>query len=501
MSLFGRTGTNLLPMFAQGARGIEALQQEARRLGLTMSTEDAAAAEAFTDALQRLWHVVRMGVFRIGAALAGVLQEIVETITPVVAKIGLWVKENRHLIVTALTLAGGLVAAGAALVTLGYLVGGLAGALGLLARVVTSAGAAFKLLGTLLAFLASPIGLAMSSVVALGAVLLHVTGAAARALDWLAERFESLRDDAAAAYQGIADALAAGEVALAARVLWLTVKMEWTRGINFLEKAWLDFRNFFIKIGYDAWGGLLAAAQIVWHALQVGWIETTAFLSKTWTQFTAWMTRAWHWCGKQLARAWHWMRRQFDSSFDAEAANRAADEYYQAQKAQIEQQTGRQLAEREQRRQRLRDQSAGLHEATLAEIGRQNLQKHQELDNEYRQRSARNEADLAEARRQWTEAIGEARRKRQAKEAEGPGKRQGPEDPLSQIRGGLLDLDDLLATAKERTLGAAGTFNATALLGLQAGGADERIATATERTAKGVEDLRKEVRHHRATFT
>jgi len=30
MSLFGRTGTNLLPMFAAGAKGIEALQKEGR---------------------------------------------------------------------------------------------------------------------------------------------------------------------------------------------------------------------------------------------------------------------------------------------------------------------------------------------------------------------------------------------------------------------------------------------------------------------------------------
>ena len=45
MSLLGRSGTALLPMFAKGAAGIEALQKEARRLGLTMSAEDAAAAE------------------------------------------------------------------------------------------------------------------------------------------------------------------------------------------------------------------------------------------------------------------------------------------------------------------------------------------------------------------------------------------------------------------------------------------------------------------------
>jgi chromosome segregation ATPase len=64
MSLFGRSGTALLPMFAQGAAGIEALQAKARELGLTMSAEDAAAAEQLTDALDALWKSVKMGVFR-----------------------------------------------------------------------------------------------------------------------------------------------------------------------------------------------------------------------------------------------------------------------------------------------------------------------------------------------------------------------------------------------------------------------------------------------------
>ena len=181
--------------------------------------------------------------------------------------------------------------------------------------------------------------------------------------------------------------------------------------------------------------------------------------------------------------------------------SRAADEYYEARKADIERETGQKLAEREERRQREREQATRTHEATMAEIGRENLQKHQELDSEYQQRMAENEADLAKARKEWQDALGEARRKREAKEAEGPGPMEGPEDLLAKVRGSLSGLGDLLATARERTIGVAGTFNAAALLGLQAGGADERIASATERTAKGVEGLRQDVRNNRAAFT
>ncbi len=500
MELFGRSGTQLLPMLAGGAAGIEQLQEQARKLGLTISTEDAKAAERFTDTMSIMWKVLKQGVFVIGSALVPVLSQAAQWVTRVAVVAADWIKRNKELIVTVFQVAVGVSAAGAALVVLSYAITGLAKVMGVLAVAVTAVGTALKLLGAVLAFLVSPTGAVITAVVALGAYILYATGAGAKALGWLAERFETLRDDAVASYQGIADALAAGDITLAAKILWLTLKMEWTRGINFLEKAWLNFRNFFIKIGYDAWHGLLAVVEIVWHALEVGWIETTAFLSKTWTQFTGWVTKGWHWCGKQLSKAWNWIRKQFDSSFDAEAANRAADEYYEARKADIERETGQKLAEREERRQQEREQATRVHEATMAEIGRENLQKHQELDTEYQERMAENEADLAKARKEWQDALGEARRKREAKEAEGPGPMEGPEDLLAKVRGSLSGLGDLLQAARDRTIGVAGTFNAAALLGLQAGGADDRIANATERTAKGVEGLRQDVRNNRAAF-
>ena len=500
MELFGRSGTMLLPMLSGGAAGIEELQQQARRLGLTISTEDAKAAERFTDTLSIMWKVLKQGVFIVGSALVPILSQLAQWVTKVAVSAAEWIKRNKELIVTILQVAVGVVAAGLALVTLGYAITGLAKVMAILATVVTGVGTVLKLLGAVLAWMISPIGLVITAVAALGVYLLYATGMGAKALGWLGERFSELKDEAVASYQGIADALAAGDIGLAAKILWLTLKMEWTKGINFLEKAWLNFRNFFIKIGYDAWHGLLATVEIVWHALEVGWIETTAFLSKTWTQFTGWVTKAWHWCGKQLSKAWNWVKKQFDSSFDADAANRAADEYYEAKKAEIEQETGRKLAEREERRQQERERATQVHEATMAEIGRQNLQKHQELDTEYQQRMADNEADLAKARKEWQDSLEEARKKRQAKEAAGPGKMEGPEDLLAKIRGGVAGLGDLLDQTARKTIGAAGTFNAAALLGLQAGGADDRIANATERTAKGVEGLRQDVKNNKPAF-
>jgi len=502
MQLFGRSGTQLLPMLAGGAAGIEQLQEQARKLGLTISTEDAKAAERFTDTLSIMWRVLKQNVFVIGSALVPALTRAAKWLTKIATIAADWIKRNKELLVTIFKVAVASIAAGAALVVLGVAITGVAKAMGVLAVVITGVGAALKLLGAVLAFLVSPIGLVITAVVALGVAILHVTGAGAKALGWLGEKFNVLKEDAVSSYQGIADALAAGDIALAAKILWLTLKMEWTRGINFLEKAWLNFRNFFIQIGVDAWHGLLAAVEVVWHSLQVGWIETTAFLSKTWTQFTSWVQQAWQWTGRQLAKAWNFLRKQFDSSFDADAANRAAEEFYESRKAQIEMQTGQAIADREAQRQREREKAARDHEDAMAEIGRENLEKHRELDAEYERRIAENEADLARARKEWQDAHAEARRKRAAKEAaDGAEEIEGPEDLLGKIRTSLSGLGDLLETARDRTVNVIGTFNASALLGLQAGSADDRIASATERTAKGIDGLRLDVRNNRAAFS
>jgi len=491
MTLFGRTGTNLLPMFARGAKGIEALQKEARRLGLTMSSEDAKAAEDFTDALDALWKVVKMGVFRVGAALAPVLKQLAETITSVATKISAWAAANREIIVTVMKVAAAVLAGGIALAALGTIISGLGSALGGLIAVVTAVGTVFKLLAGVIAFLLSPIGLVITAVAALGAYLVVATGAGGKALTWLGEKFGVLKDDALAAYQGIADAMAAGDISLAVKVLWLTIKMEWTRGVNFLEKAWLNFRNFFIKIGYDAWHGLLAVVEVVWNALEVGWIETTAFFSKTWAGFTGFFAKTWERIKSGAKKAWNWIKSLFDDSIDLAAENKLVEQQKQAAISQIDNEQQRKIAEREAQRQAERQRAAAVHEATMAEIGRENLRKHSELDAEYERRMADNESDLEKARKEWRDAIEEARKKRQTKEAAdaGPGKLDSADDIIAKATRALAGMGDLLA-GQAAKIGSQGTFVAANVLGLQAGGVTDRMANGIDKIERNTRPLR-----------
>jgi hypothetical protein len=490
MTLFGRTGTNLLPMFASGAKGIEALQEQARQLGLTMSAEDAKAAEDFTDALDKLWKVVKMGVFRVGAALAPTLQQLADTFTDVAVKVGSWLEQNRQLIVTVMQVAAAVLAGGIALAALGTVISTLGSALGVLATIVTGVGTVFKLLGAVIAFLVSPIGLVIAAVAALGAYLLVATGAGGKALTWLGEKFNVLKEDALAAFQGVADALAAGDIGLAVKILWLTVKMEWTRGVNFLEKAWLNFRNFFIKIGYDAWHGLLAVAEIVWHALEVGWIETTAFFSRLWTDFTSFFARSWESIKSGAKKAWNWIKSLFDDSIDLQAQNSLVEQEKQKAISQIDDEQQRKLAQREARRQSERQKAKAVHEGTMAEIGRQNLDKHQKLDAEYERKMADNQADLDAARKEWKDALADAKDKRKAKEADaGPGKLQSADEIIAKANAALEGMGEMLA-GQAAKVGAQGTFVAANVLGLQAGNATDRMASGIEKIERNTRPLR-----------
>lgn len=54
VELFGKSGAKLIPFLNQGREGIEAMQTEAEKLGLKLSTETAQRMEAFNDQLRTL---------------------------------------------------------------------------------------------------------------------------------------------------------------------------------------------------------------------------------------------------------------------------------------------------------------------------------------------------------------------------------------------------------------------------------------------------------------
>ena len=483
----------------RAAGGIAALAADMRgfREDLALMQNAAGRAdEAFArmtgglmDEMKKARMTLNDLMVSVGQALAPTLKAAGEWFKKAATSASEWVKANSGLIVSALKIAAIVVAVGIGLTLLGTIISGVGTAFGVLATIVTAVMAVLKVLAAVIAFLASPVGLVIAAVVALGAILLYVTGAGAKALAWLGDKFKVLKEDALASFGGIADALAAGDIALAAKILWLMVKMEWTRGVNFLEKAWLNFRNFFIKIGYDAWHGLLALVETVWHALEVGWMATVDFFASIWDGFTGFFAKTWQNIKAGAQKAWNWIRSLFDDSVDLQTENRMVEEQKQAAISRITDEQKRRAAERESERQSARQ----VHEGTLAEIGRENLDKHAQLDTEYAERMAANEADLARARQEWREAIDTAKSKRQEKESTEPGEMEGPDALLQKARVALAGLGDIgdLVQAEAAKVDVVGTFSAEATdrMGTGPTAAEERTARASEETAKNTKRI------------
>ena len=77
VQLFGKSGLDLIPFLNQGKEGITALMTEAERLGLVMSTQDAEAANAFSDQLKRFEGQLRGVTLAIGKELIPTITELV----------------------------------------------------------------------------------------------------------------------------------------------------------------------------------------------------------------------------------------------------------------------------------------------------------------------------------------------------------------------------------------------------------------------------------------
>jgi len=487
MEVFGKAGTKLLPLMADGAAGIEAMQEEARRLGLTVSTETARDAAQLNDALGTLWKVLKQGVFTIGGALAPLLKDIAERITRIIVSATAWIKANRETVVWALKIAAAVAVAGVAIIALGYIISGIGATLGIVAGVIGGIGTAFSLIGAAIAAILSPVGLAIAAIVALGGVLIVTTGAGGEALAWLGEQFTRLRDWVMRVVGGISDALAAGDIALAAEILWLSLKVAWQQGVAALNKVWLETKEFFVSTAYGMWYGAFAAAEIVFHALEVAWIETTSFLSKTWTNFTTGFQQVWESASSWVAKRMLEIQGLFDSGLDVDAAKRAVDDQLESRLAELESAAQRQVAQREGQRAGERDQAAALHEATLAGIGRDFEEAQAALKANTEAGLAESQAALDAAKQKLADAIEHARQKREAADAErGPAGGRSPRDLMAEFEDRLAGLGEVIG----KGISVRGTFNARAAQGLESdGGAAERTARATEQTAKHTKRL------------
>jgi hypothetical protein len=491
MEVFGRSGTMLLPMMQSGARGIEELQREARALGVSMSTEDATAAEAFGDALSAMWKVVKQSAFAIGAALAPSLKQAAEAFTKTVAAIIKWIGENRELVAWVFKIAVAVTGAGVALVAIGAAITGVGALFGMLASAVGVAMSAFAGIGTVIGALLSPIGLVAAGLVGLAGYFAYSTGAAGKALTWLSGVFGKLKDDALGTFEGISDALAAGDIALAAKVLWSMLKMEWAAGINWLNEKWIGFKEYFIEIGTSAVYGLAKVMTNAWAGMQSTWNEVTSGFLTAWELFATGAVDLWKGAQNLISKGILYLTGLLDSSFDVEGAVSALDDQYNREKDRRANAGRERVQQIEDDRQKRQEEIEQNRQGAIGELNAEQNRNREARQKKYQEELAQGQAAVDAARKEWEAARGEARKKREAV--------VGSDDPSSPDYkpGGIEDALDQTQRKSE----VAGTFNPLVAAMLGGDSLAERAAKAGEQVAANTKKLVQQAQHGGLVFS
>lgn len=497
MELFGKSGAQLLPLFEDGAAGIEALQRQARHLGLTMSTQDANAAAALNDALGALTSTAKRAVTIIGAAVAPAFRGLAEWITNALGSLVKFANANREIINLALMVAGGMAATGASFGVIGLLMRGLGVALGAVATAISGIGtviktvlaAALSTVASLFAFLLTPAGALLAALGGIVAYAIYVTEAWKPVLTWLADTFKWVSQVAVQAWQGISDALAAGDLALAAEVAFAALKTVWYEALAWMTQKWIDFKVALITAWHSVVYGIaqmlltgVAAVKTIWFNLQAAfrtaWVKTAKFIGDTWDRLYFW-----------LARSFTNLTHLFSSAAEAAAARRALDEEQARRAQERERKAQADLARIEsERKQRVSATDAGLMDSlnALEEDRRRALAEAIDA-----QRGGadelRRKAD--EARKKFDDATKKAKAAREEAERNlnAPAAPAAPQ-PIDLEDIDLEDIDRALATAKKQT-SVIGTFSGFAAARLGSSNAVERTARATEETAKNTKKL------------
>jgi len=142
-NLFGRAGTQLIPMFQLGAEGIKHYREEARRLGVSIGPEAAQKAERLTDMMERLKAALKGLTMVVGEILAGGFDKLLVYLTNFVVHVREFIRNNPQFVAGLQKVALALTGIGAALVGIGT-------ASRMLSVLVSPGGVLLALAGTLL---------------------------------------------------------------------------------------------------------------------------------------------------------------------------------------------------------------------------------------------------------------------------------------------------------------------------------------------------------------
>ena len=451
------------------------------RAGMT-ETAFAKMSKTLSMAFNKLKQAGLLALSVIGEALADDLRKAAGVFMRVISSVTTFIKQNKKLVVTAAKVVGIIALIGGGLLTLGAIAGTLSFAIGGLLTIVSAVTGTISFFAgiicgviTVLTVSISVWWLVAAAVAAVGATFLIQSGVIGDIIDWFGSKFAQLKHFACTAFDGIKAALASGDYALAARILWLSLQVAWQKGISVLLGYWISFKQAFMTATLETFYGALSIITDSWASLKSAWVSVVGFLKKFWIGFTGAIMKAWNSTFAWLAKKWLDIKGMFDDSIDIEAEkskidaeaakkNDAEDAAYD----QIDKDTQKQKSQIEQRRQIEQDA-----------IGQQMADDMKNHNAQYADELKKSKEALTEARKEWQSAISEAKNKK-------PETKTPESSPIKTAMDKLKNAGSAVAVAQSKVQ-VQGSFYAQATRSLSSG-------TAAERTAKASEDIKKNTR-------
>lgn len=314
MQVLGRGGQQLLPLLNGGADGIDAFIAEAKSLGLVIDTDAAKAAARLGDLLNVLRKQFIAVAVTVGSALEPGLSRVAQVLGVVGRGIIDFVKNNKQ-IVTIIALIGvGVSALAVGITTLG--------------AVAIGAAIGIKLLAGTISLILSPLGLIVGAAAAAGVALAKFTDIGGQAVGFLRNQFGRLAAFVTETFGAISNALAAGDIKLAADILWTSLKLAFVQGSSGLLETLIRLRANLLTQWNEIKTGILATVNNLKAALSRVWVGITTSASSQFSKISADARSAFNLVQLGAQKAANATRAAFDDSFDAAAANRAAEESF-----------------------------------------------------------------------------------------------------------------------------------------------------------------------------
>ncbi len=496
-TLFGRGQAAALKLasstgFKEMQNVLSDVEGTARRTAITMD-------KTLGGSFRRLLSATEGVQIALGEAIAGTLGDWAKAITRVAGIVTQFINDNRGLVVSIMQIIAILGIAGAALL-------GFAGAVTVASFAVGVLATVSAVLGAIWAALATPIGLVVLALIAAGVALFQFTSIGTDVLDFLTEKFAALGPVITETFQGIKDALAAGDLKLAAKVLWAGLNVIWQMGVLKLTEIWFSALDK-MEIGWAVFktslatifvGAVKLLANII-DGFKAIWIVFVGGMKLLWFDVIGGIQTAWE-------KTFNLMTRGVIGLIKLVAKIPGLDLTPEGAEAieKLEQQITEREKKRPERLEKRKEITAETDER-LAEVGQENIDTLNALDKQLAEtktdiitkaatRSIERQKKAAEALRKANEELDAAKADLTALADEAKAARdKGDEEAKVSKPRVTAQRDDVQGRIEARADvadEARGLFNVAALSGLGLGStAADRTAEATEETADNTRRL------------